>query len=187
MKNLLLFICLLALPLAAFSQNRALNKFYREHKKENGVQNMKVPGWLARLGLKIAKGKVTEPEEKMALELARKIGTTRIMFSEDGDGGIPQDAVKKLAEDLRRDHFDDLIMIREGSMDVKIMIREQGGVIENLLVLYNDPAEGEMVFVSMKANLRLEDLGDFIKTMMKKEMKEIFEEPPAEPEAPPVQ
>jgi hypothetical protein len=180
MKYNLLLIILLALPVASFCQNRALNKFYRQHKREAGVQNMKLPGWLIRLGGKIAKKHVDAKEEKLAMDLLKDFGNVRFMYQEEGKG-IPRKDMQDLRNDLiERHHFDDLIMIREGKMDFELMIHESGGVINSLVMIYNDREEGEMVFISAKANISLEAIRELIKAGMEKEIKEFFEEPQPE-------
>jgi Domain of unknown function (DUF4252) len=185
MKNILIAIMLLMVPAMAFSQNRTLNKFYRQHKREKGVQNAKVPGWLIRLGGKIAKKDVDEEQEKMAIDLLKKFGSVRFMFSEDGSK-IKQEDVRKLHNNLLNENFDDLIMIRQGQMDVQIMVQELDGVIKNLLVLYNNPEDGEMAFVSAKANISLEALSEMIKVSMEVKMDDYFWEPEEDPVVEPV-
>ncbi len=185
MKNILIAIMMLMVPAMAFSQTRTLNKFYRQHKRERGVQNAKIPGWLIRMGGKIAKKNVDEEQEKMAMDLLKKAGAVRFMYSEDGSK-IKQDDVRKLRQNLQDEDFDDLILVRQGQMDVQIMVREMGGVIENMLILYNDAEEGEMAFVSIKANISLEALSDMIKAGMEDKMEDYFlipeeEEPTVEP------
>jgi hypothetical protein len=184
MKNILLAICLLVVPVMAFSQTRALNKFYRQHKRGADVQNMKVPGWLIRFGGKIAiKNSDSGEDEKIALDLLKKLGTVRIMHSEEGVQ-IPAKAIKKLQNELRQDHFDDLIQIRSGQMDFQLMIRERDGLISELFMLYNDREEGEMAFISAKTKLHLDDLKELLKKEMGDKLQPVFdldEEPEAEP------
>ncbi|MBI5914016.1 MAG: DUF4252 domain-containing protein [Bacteroidetes bacterium] len=179
-NNLLLVFLLILLPGLAMSQNRALNKFYRQHKREAGVQNVKLPGWVIRLGSKIAKKHVDEGSGKEALGLAKNFGKVKFMYSEDGVK-IPAEHVKKLHQDLLDSHFDDLIMIREGGMNLQIMVEEYGGVIHNLFMIYNDSEEGEMFFLSAKANLSLKDLSKLLKKEMKDKLEPIFDVDEEEP------
>jgi len=174
MKNILLAICLLLLPALAFGQTKPLNKFYRQHKKAADVQNMKVPGWLIRFGGKIAKKHNGNEDEKMALDLLKKVGTVRFMYSEDG-AKIPAKDIKKLQDQLRRDHFDDLIMIRSGQMDFQLMVREKDSYISELFMLYNDREDGEMAFISAKTKLHLDDLKVFLKKEMGDKLQPIFD------------
>lgn len=177
---------LLLVPTMAFSQTRTLNKFYRQHKSDKGIQNAKVPGWLVRTGGKIARKNVDGEQEKMAMDLLKKFGSVRFMYAEDGCK-IKQDDVRSLRKNLLNEHFDDLIMIRQGQMDVQIMVQELDGVIENLLVLYNNPEDGEMAFISAKANISLEALSKMIKAGIEDKMKDYFIAPEkAEPGLEPV-
>jgi len=186
MKSILLALMLLLLPAMAFSQTRTLNKFYRQHKSEKGVQNAKVPGWLIRMGGKIARNNVDGKQEKMARDLLKKFGSVRFMYAEDGPK-IKQDDVRNLRKNLLKENFDDLIMIRQGQMDVQIMVQELDGVIENLLVFYNNPEDGEMAFISAKANISLEALSNMIKAGMEEKMEDYFIAPEkAEPVSQPV-
>lgn len=174
MKNILLLLSLIILPGLAFSQNKALNKFYRQHKRGADIQNIKVPGWLVRFGGKIARKKVEKEEDKMAIDLLQNFGPVRFMYSEDGSQ-IPEKNIQKLREALLRDNFEDLIMIRDGEMNLQIMVEEQDNVIRNLFMLYNDNEEGEMVFISAKANMKLEDLGKLINKAMEKKLEPLFD------------
>lgn len=183
MKNILLAICLLVVPAMAFSQTRALNKFYRQHKRGAGVQNMKVPGWLIRFGGKIAIKSSDSEDEKVALDLLKKVGTVRFMYSEDG-AEIPARDIKKLQNELRQDHFDDLIQIRSGEMDFQLMIRESDGLISELFMLYNDRDDGEMAFISAKTKIHLDDLKELLKKEMDDKLEPVFdldEDPVVEP------
>ncbi len=174
MKNILLFTCLLVLPALAFSQTRTLNKFYRQNKKGADVQNMKVPGWLIRFGGKIALKNVDNEDEKVALDLLKKVGTVRFMYTEEGTKISPK-AVKNLRNDLLKDHFDDLIQIRSGEMDFQLMIREQDGLISELFMFYNDREDGEMAFISAKTKLHLDDLKLLLKKEMGDKLQPIFD------------
>ena len=185
MKNILLFIFLIALPIAAFSQNKALNKFYRNHKRGKEVQNMKLPGWMIRFGGKIAikNSDMNEADEDLAKQLIKKAGGVKFMYSEDGTN-IPKNDILQLKKDLMKDEFDDLIMIKSGDMDFQIMIQEKDGVVKNLFMIYNDLEEGEMAFVTMKMKIRLDEITKLVEQGMEEHYHEIIEteeEPVTEP------
>ncbi|HFA48613.1 MAG TPA: DUF4252 domain-containing protein [Bacteroidetes bacterium] len=185
MKNFLLAIFLLSVPMLAFSQNKALNKFYRKHKKGKQVQNMKVPGWLIRFGGKIAikNSDMDKGEEELARDLIKQAGGVKFMYSEDGVN-IPQKSIQKLMDDLHKDSFDDLILIKQGQMDFQIMIQEVDGIVKNLFMFYNDRVEGEMAFVSMKMKLELDEVTKLVEKGMEEKYHDLIieeEEPVVEP------
>lgn len=180
MKNNLLILMLLLLPGLAISQNKPLNKFYRQHKHQEGVRNAKLPGWVIRLGSKIAKNKAESESEKEALGLMRHFGKVKFMYSEDGVQ-IPAEKVAKLRQDLLEYSFDDLIMIRSEGVNLQIMVKEAEGIIENVFMIVNDTEAGEMFFLSAKANLNLRELSKILEKEMPDKLEPLIE---VEEEAP---
>lgn len=176
MKNFLLAAFLISMPMVAFSQNKALNKFYRHNKRGKEVRNAKLPGWLIRSGGKIALKKSDMSDEDFALakQLLKKAGGVKFMYSEDG-AKIAQEDIQQLKRDLRKDHFDDLIMIKSGGeMDFQLMIKEVDGVVKNLFMLYNDLEDGEMAFVTMKMNISLDEVTKLVEQGMEEKYHELI-------------
>ncbi len=175
MKNILLAIFLITIPVVAFSQNKAINKFYRKHKRGDDVQNMKLPGWLIKTGGKIAvkNADMEESEEQMAKDLIKQAGGVKFMYSEDG-GNIPKKDVQELKEGLYKDNFDDLIRINSSELNFELMIQEIDGVVKNLLVFYNNTEDGEMAFISMKMNLKLDEVTEMVHKQIEDNYHELF-------------
>lgn len=181
MKNNLLIFLLFILPGLVVCQNKPLNKFYRQHKHQEGMHKAKLPGWVIRMGSKMAKKKVDSDTEKEALGLMRHFGKVRFMYSEEGVA-IPSEKVAQLRQDLLNHSFDDLIMIHSEGMHMQIMVQESGDVIRNIMMVFNDTESGEMFFISAKANLSLKELGKLLHKEMPEKMTPLFDVP--EEEAP---
>lgn len=179
MINKLLILLLFILPGITFSQNKALNKFYRQNKHTEGVRNAKLPGWVIRLGSKFAKNKSESDAEKEALGLMRHFGKVKFMFSEEGKA-IPAEKVNQLRQDLLKSDFDDLIMIRSEEMHMQIMVREFNDVIENVMMVFNDTTSGEMFFISAKTNLSLKELSKVLRKEMPEKLEPLIEAPEEE-------
>lgn len=180
MKNNLLIFMLLLLPGLAICQNKPLNKFYRQNKHEEGVRNAKLPGWLIRLGGKIAGNKAESETEKEAMGLMRHFGKVKFMFSEEGTPIAPE-KIRQLRQDLLEYSFDDLLMIRSEGVDLQIMVKEAEGIIENVFVIMNDKEGGEMLFLSAKANLSLKELSKLLEKEMPDKLEPLIEVPEEEP------
>ena len=183
MKNILLAVFLLSVPTIFYGQNKALNKFYRQHKRGKQVQNMKLPGFLIKFGGKIAikHSDMEESEKELAKSLIKKAGAVKFMYSEDGTK-IPKKDIKQLKQNLQKDEFSDLIMIKSGEMDFQLMIQERDGFVKSLFMLYNDLQEGEMAFVTMKMNLALDEVTKMVEQGMEEKYHDLIieEEPPAD-------
>lgn len=184
-KSIFAFLLLsfvFAMPTQSDAQNRPLNKFYRKYKRGNDVQNIKLPGWLIRVGGKIAiKGEEMEKEDtELAKQLVKKIGSAKFMYSEDG-AKIPKKAVEKLKRDLQKHDFYDLFMIRTGEETFDLMIEESGGEIKSLFMMYNSSDDGEMAFITLKTKLTMDELKELLNESMKENYQKIIEEDNDEP------
>lgn len=185
MKNILLAAFLFTVPVVAFSQSKALNKFYRKHKRGSDVKNMKLPSFLIRTGGKIAikNSDMPSSDEEIARELLKKAGGIKFMYSEDGSR-IPKKDINQLKKDLSKENFDDLIMIKSMDMDFQIMINESGGMVKSLFMLYNNLEDGQMAFISLKTKITFDDIKALVGKGMEEhyhEIMEIEEEPVVEP------
>lgn len=174
MKNILLIISLFALPGLCLSQNRAINKFYRQHKHDAGVTKAKLPGWVVRVGGKIAKVSSDSKEEKNALNLTRKFGKVKFMYSEEGTKISPK-AVENLRQGLLRQNFDDLILIKDANMNLQIMVEDVDDKVRSILMFYNDGEDGEMFFLSARTNISYKDLKQLIEENMKEQLEPVFD------------
>ena len=185
MKNILLAIVILSVPMVAFSQNKAINKFYRKHKRGKEVRNAKLPGFMLRTIGKMAikRSEMSPEDERLAKQLIKKAGGVKFMFSEDVKR-ISKSDIQELKEGMYKDHFDDLIMIHGEGTDFQLMINEMDGTVKNLFLIYNDLNEGEMALISMKMNITLDEITNLVEKGMEEhyhEIMEIEEEPVDEP------
>ncbi len=181
MKNILPILLLLCLPALMSAQTRSINQFYNKYKHGKETMNFTVPGWLIRLGSSIAKNHVDGPEEKAALNMARKIRKAKLLIMENQNRIDPKDMQRLIDDVKRRDHFEELIYVRDGKTRVNMLIRNSAETIENMLILVSE--EDEFVMVSLKTRLRFDDLNELIRSL-EKDMD--FDILPDEEEAPEV-
>ena len=163
MKNLLAIAMLLCLPALLSAQTHSINKFYNKYKHTEETMNFTIPGWIIRLGSSIAKNHVDEPQEKAALKLAKKIRKIKLLVMEDQNTVKPKDIQRLVDEVKAKDHFEELIYVRDGDTRVNMLIRNSSDMIENMLILVSE--EDEFVMVSMKTRLRFDDLNEFLKSL----------------------
>ena len=167
MKNLLLFVFALSMLLTSCaSEPNTAGGFYTKYKKKEGVQNIKLPGWLIWSGSGIAKSFVKDPDVKAGLKLAKKVKKLRFMMAEEYNP-IPANEIKGFIANLRQNDFEDLIYVREGTTNVSIMVRlqDEKEKIKDLMILVNE--EDQFVFISAKTKIKYQDIADLVTTLLK--------------------
>jgi len=72
MKNILLLLFIVLLPLGGHAQ-KSVRKFYRQIKKTEGNVKMSLPGFLIHMGAGIARNHVDDdPDALLAMEMTKK-------------------------------------------------------------------------------------------------------------------
>ncbi|MBK7335933.1 MAG: DUF4252 domain-containing protein [Saprospirales bacterium] len=159
MKTILLSAIAL-LPFLVSAQTISINEFYRKYKQSNDENtHLTVPGWVVKLGVGIAKTQAENEEEKKLFNLGKKIGKLRVLAFEDSNPVSKKD-LDRLREGVRKERFEDLVMVREEGTHVNLMIREKKEKIKNLLILVSE--EDSFTLVSLKTKLKYEEIEEFI-------------------------
>ncbi len=157
------------LPLSGQAQ-KSVRKFYNNVRKTDETVKITLPGCLVHMGAGIARNHVDDdPDAKLALELTKYIKNIKIVVAEDQNSISKDDYTKFIDIARKKDHFDDLIMVKDGETNVNIMMRGNSKKIKNLLILVNDG--NEFVMLSMKTNLKYKHLNKFLGAIIKSDDK----------------
>ncbi len=165
----ILFLALGFAFLASCGSPPSVQRFYDQHKRQAGVKNFTIPGWLIDVGTGIARPFVRDPEARRALRLARKVNKLQVMIDEDGHQ-VSAAEVSAFTGRARKEGFEDLIMVRDKETRVNIMVREQKDKLRHLLVLVRDDAD--FVFLNLKTSIRIEDIAELVNDLLQKELEE---------------
>lgn len=165
----LLFTCAV---LVSCSSTKSVSGFYHANKKD--AVNFTVPGWLIWFGTGIANEYVKDPEIKAGLAIAKKVKRVRLLVKEK-ENQVPASDVATLVNNLRNDHFEDLIYVKDGTTTFSMMIREKKDKIRNLFILVHEP--DQLMMIEMKTRLRYKDIRNLIHSF-KKEIKPLKKQLP---------
>lgn len=166
MKNLLLIIFLCSFSISAQSQKRTIKNFYHQHKKEEGMRNFVIPGFLVWLGTGVANEIVDEEEAKIFLKFAKKFKTMRFLAQEDGNS-ITQEEYNQLVAGAKKGNYEELISVKDKGKTFHIMGRGKKDKLKNLLILVS--SEDTFVMMSMKTKIKVKDLNRLINDLMELE------------------
>lgn len=147
MKNLFLLLILICFSSSLFSQ-QCLHKFHNKYKNEEDVTSVKVQGWMIKSVLAFT-------DDFEGEELAKKVTKLSVLVIENRNPVSAKD-LNKLVAEVKTEDFEDLMTIREGTTNVRFMIKDNEKKIKNLLVIISDAEE--FVLISLECNLRWDDL-----------------------------
>jgi len=157
MKRLsIIFIgILLYLPLMA--QEDAISKFFSEYEGREDFTTIYITSRMFGL---IAEIPESEDEEDI-MNVIRKLTGLKILTTAEypEKNKLYQDALKMLP----KEGFDELMVIKEGDEEIKFLINEKNGKINEFLMLIG--GEDNFFLMSLVGNLNLEDISRLSKTM----------------------
>lgn len=150
MKNTILALFLIGLPLIGMSQTPVIKSFYDKYKNMDKVQDVQLQGWLLELAS-------TFTDEESAGNLLKKITQLRVLIMDEGNL-VSQQEYKSLLKEVKKSQFEELIQIKDGDQKIEFLIREKGETITDVLVVINGP--DDFVMLSLEGKLKFSDLND---------------------------
>lgn len=158
------------------AQTAGIRHFYNKYKHSPEAEKIKLPGWVLHLGagLVLALDKDLDESERAGIKLMKKIKKLRMLSLENSNPVSPED-YNSLIKSVKKDHFEDLISVRDGKTKVNIMIREKKDVIRNILILVSD--EDEFILFSVSSKIKIEDINKLLKMVPEKEQQKILKLP----------
>lgn len=155
------FLCLIALLWATPTLLKAQDyPLYWKYKDYDGVA-LTVPRSLFGM----ASWFLDELSEREALRAVHRV---RVMFFEGGSPIKDRD-MRKFERRARRRHLEDVVLVRHGKEQVRVMAKERRGALRKVVVLAR--TEEEFVFVSLKGSIYLEDINRLLQKAPKKKDK----------------
>ncbi len=128
-----------------------------------------VPGWLIKLGGKVAQKGMEDEEGRMITELTKYIKKLRVVVSEDLPEEFDLD-LTNLSHMMENKDYEPLVQVRDKEADVNLWVKTKGDIIRNLVVTVL--GEDEAVMLNMKAKLPMQTLQDmqFFKDYKEREL-----------------
>ncbi len=147
MKKIFLIISLAIFSSTLFAQ-KSVKRFYNKYKHSENVTNVKVQGWMIKSVLKFV-------EEFEGEDIVKKVKKLRVLSMENGNSVSKKD-LNKLIKGVKEENFEDLMTVREGSTNIRFLVRDSDENIKNLLVIVSEAEE--FILISIECDLKWKDL-----------------------------
>lgn len=171
MKYLIYFVLLSCyISSGQVTAQNSVKNIVKQLKKTEHYEGISLPGWVIRLGLKIAESDDNDKLENSGLkQLIGKIkhlrvATTQLDSKKYNTQSIVNNFIKSL---VTKDAFEEYVSVRSEDQHLKILIREDDEMIKNLLILSNEG--DEISLIHLNTNISSEDLKSLSFSQIKKD------------------
>ncbi len=151
MKKILI-VLLALMPAAVFAQSSSLQSFFDKYAGQDGFTTVKISPKLFEL---VASVEVDDQD----LSVLKDLTGVNVLVWENEEGKDDAKAIQlknEAYESVNKD-YDELMTVREGETDLKILAKSAGdGVISDLLIVGYD--DGEFIFVSVTGKIDIKKL-----------------------------
>ena len=146
MKKIILVIGLAAFSSTLFAQ-KSVKRFYNKYKHSENVTNVKVQGWMI-------KSVLTFVEDFEGEDIVKKVTKLRVLTMENGNLVSKKD-LRNLIKGVKAENFEDLMTVRDGTTNIRFMIRDSNDKIKDLLVIVSESDEFILIsiFFFIKSNI----------------------------------
>ena len=150
MKNIVIAILLSTVPLSLFAQTKTIDRFYKKYQTHEEATMLEMQGYALKLAADKAK-------ETCAGKILQKISHLRVLSMEESNK-VANKEIKQLMDSAKKNNFEDLMKIKDGTNMVEFLLRQENNYISNVLVVVNGPSE--FVLLSIEGQLQFSDLNN---------------------------
>jgi len=93
----------------------------------------------------------------------RKLNGLKILTSSEYSGR--RELSEKAVKTLTKEGFEELMIVKEGEEEIKFLISEKNGKINEFVMLISGDEDGDFFLMSMTGNLDLKDISKLSQTM----------------------
>lgn len=167
MKKLAIVVLTLAFGMSAMAQDNAITKHFSNYASDTAFTKVTVTSKMFSLFTEI---EGEDEAEKEVLDAMSKLKGIKVLISEDpkDPSGLYKNAVSKIEKDKT---YEELMSVEDGRENVKFMIRDKGGIIQELLMIVG--GNDEFLVLSLFGEIDLKQIAKLSSVMNMKGMNHL--------------
>lgn len=135
---------------------RSVRSMVSQLKDSESYEGISIPGWLIRMGAKIAARHNDELRESGILNVAGKIRHLRIAKAKIHDTKLCENVYSRFLRSISQDGFEEYVSLRDEDQHLNLFVCQKGDQIRNILIAANDG--GEVSLIHLKTRPHPNDL-----------------------------
>ncbi len=156
MKLFATFILVIAAQ-AVFAQEDVVTRFFNQYEGKDHFTTIYITSKMFSMIAQIPE----DENESDFMNLVRRLNGIRVLSSDSITDASAM--YNKAIGMLDKNGFDDLMIVRDGTENIKFMVLEKGEVISDFVMLIGDI--NRFTLISLTGDLRLKDISKISKTM----------------------
>lgn len=153
-KLLILSVLLMGFVVQVHAQDDAISKFFSKYMEDDRFSRVYIsPKMMQMAGGFLKSNAGTDQESEDLGVLIQKVKGIRILSSDEIDG---QKFYQEAMATLSKNKYEDLMIVEDKDSSLKFMVREDGGLVKELMMISGDSKE--FTLLSMLGNFTYEDL-----------------------------
>jgi len=158
MKRTILIMTLSFFALMVKAQNDAISKFFNKYEDDEDFTHVTVT---ARMFGLFANLDAEEQEDKDLLDAISKVKGLKILAKDDTSDG--RELYKEAFKLIPSKDYDELMSIRDKDNDMKFLIKEKDGIINELLMVVG--GDNQFLILSLVGDIDLKQISRLSKSM----------------------
>lgn len=177
MKNVISIIAVLAIvlmPVVSAAQKSPTDKLFDKYGAKDGFTTVHITKELFSLFAEVTEESDNEDANELQ-NVLNGLEYVRILFYEcdDGDEYAILNDFREQLNNMEMNNFTELMTIKDNNEEVKFMIRKEGKIIKELLLLFND--KNQAGFVSITGDINLKSIAKLSNSMNIKGLEKLQE------------
>jgi hypothetical protein len=157
-KYLFLLPVLFLAAIQLHAQNDAITRFFSKYSEEERFTTVYVSQKMFQL---VAKVETDDADWNSMREVIKDLGGLRVLTCDSITDGVQ--LYKEALSKVPQNEYSELLTVRDGQENVRIWVKDQGSIINELLLLVGAP--DEFVLLSFVGKIDLEKIGSLSKTL----------------------
>ncbi len=158
MKKLAILSILLVSALGSNAQEDAITKFFSKYQNDESFTQVNITGRMFSL---FTNFETEDEEDQEMIDAVSKVKGLKILAKEDISNG--QDLYQEAFRLIDSKEYEELMTIREKDSDMKFLIKEKDGIIEELLMVIG--SDNSFFLLSLVGDIDLKQISKLSKSM----------------------
>jgi Domain of unknown function (DUF4252) len=165
MKKMFLFFTALNLSILIQAQTNPVDEMFNKYSEKEGFTVVTISGKMFSMFANL------DSENKDADNFIRRLKSIRILSVEDSVLNQSLNFYTELSRKIDLSDYEELMVVKEGHDITKFLIRQNGNIISELLVISGGPGGNSLI--SIKGDLNLKNISDLSKNSGIQELKNL--------------